>query len=426
MARKRNRGARKRKARLYGGKGGYFDKSKNGEVTAIGKALRFLGGLGGGAIAPFAGAAPAAGSLAGTTLAGNISKWLGYGAYKVARNTIMESSNASIPLMHNSSQSVIVRHREYIGEVSSAVSYTKQLEVVLNPGSKLSFPWLSTIAQQYQEYSWRGVVFHYIPTVGEAVSTTVPAYGNVMMHTDYRVTAPEPANKAELLNEYFASDARPCETFIHPIECDPRENPYNVQYVRAGVISNTEDPKSYDLGVMRVYTQGQGAANVVMGEVWVTYEVELRKPQVASQFGDFAMLMSNTNIASTTPLGENHTTRLDTIGVTVTTITGKSRLSFPQGLIGRFMVLVQYINSGALTSTAMSLLYTNCTNAPIFGSGGTTQKMEALQTAVAANGAFAVAVDINSKQTEAEIELAMATLTNAAGVNIYIMRIATA
>lgn len=284
MAKKKSKVAVRRTKRatvVTIGKGGYFDayKSKKGEVTTVGKAIRGVGSAAAGALGPYLGVDPSIAARVGNSLSGALSKWLGFGDYSVRVNSIVDPSR-TIPMMHQSGQSIVVRHKEFVCDVRAPnTSYNIVQSFPLNPGLPTSFPWLSTVAAQFQEYTWRGVVYHYIPTSGMSVNSATTALGTVMLHTDYRVTAPQPVSKTELLNEYFASDGRPCDAFVHPIECDPKENPYNVQYVRIGNVPVGEDPKSYDLGRVNLAVAGVNSTGS-LGELWVTYEVELRKPQL--------------------------------------------------------------------------------------------------------------------------------------------------
>jgi len=425
MARKaRTRRRSKRGTRVLGGNGGYFDKSKNGEVTAIGKALRYIGGIGGSTLAPYAGAPPSSGAVVGRTLAAKLSKWLGYGTYKVGKNSLMDSSNQSIPMMHSSGQSVVVRHREYVGDIKSSLLYSKQMEMALNPGLSASFPWLSSVARQYQEYTWRGMVFHFIPTVGDAVSTAVPVFGNVMMHTEYRVTAPAPANKAELLNEYFSSDARPCESFIHPIECDPRENPYNVQYVRTGPVPYGEDAKTYDLGMFRAYSQGQGANDAILGEIWVSYEVELRKPQLSAMSGDGALLNIKGTISTTLPLGTAVTNNFNTLGITVSSVLNNGDIIFPKSLFGRFLVLVTWNPLGNLTLSGLSATFINCQQQTLMGGNGSDAAESCLPVALPTAGAYTTVIYTDGVDV-AIVRINM-TITNCNGVMVVVTRLPSA
>jgi len=405
------------------GRGGYFDKSKKGEVTAIGRALRTLGSLGGGSLAPYLGGDPATGSAMGSSLGAHVSKWLGYGAYTVKRNTVL-TPGSSIPMMHSTGQSVIVRHKEYVcdvvGGAGTPSAYTLMPPVYLNPGLKNSFPWLSSIARQYQEYTWRGVVYHFVSSSGASVSSTNTSLGTVMMHTDYRVTAPSPLNKAELLNEYFASDAKPSDSFVHPIECDPRENPYNVQYVRTGPVPDGEDPKSYDLGKVNVATQALPSAGMTVGELWVTYEVELRKPQVANFSGDSSFYKAILGIDTTHLLGTARTQYWDNIGLSLS----GNKITFPTGLIGTFSVdlSLESTTNNMIADLVSSTTFTNCTLLTIWGPGNYNA---VVYTGTAAAG-YRYIVNLNDPTKTASFSFTANTLTNCNYADLSVVRVVQA
>lgn len=341
-------------------------QQKAGGPTAIGNALRMLGGLGGGALGGMLGNSTL-GSAAGSGLGGLVSKWLGQGDYTVTSNSLVNRVRTSgdIPNMHSTGQSILVRHKEYIGDVTSSVAFAISNTVVLNPGLAASFPWLSTIAQQYQEYTWKGVVFEFVSTSGDVVASTNTALGSVMMATQYRSTAATYLNKVQLLNEFFASDAKPSECFCHPIECNPKENPYNVQYVRSGAVPSGEDPKTYDIGTTYLAVQGMQAGSIDVGELWVSYEVELRKPIVFGALdlsGDFASFKSSTGVAAATPFGTAGSATISTnsIGVTITATV----ITFPVGTVGSFLVEYAIGNctaadTSSFTGTSTNMVLTN-------------------------------------------------------------------
>lgn len=259
-------------------------KKETEKMTLLGQALRSLGGLGGGALGTMFGA-PGVGGAVGTSLGGAISKWLGSGDYNVSSNTIVKQSlkaAASIPSMHNDGQTVVIRHKEYLGEIKGSTVYTVQRSYELNPANPTTFPWLSSIAESFQEYKFRGVVFHYVPSSGSAISGTSPALGTVMLQTSYRSSDTPPASKVEMLNEYCSNEVVPSEPMAHPIECDPKENPFNIMYVRNGPPPAGDSKLMYDLGITHVATSGQLASGNVIGDLWITYEVELKKPIVYS------------------------------------------------------------------------------------------------------------------------------------------------
>jgi len=312
--------------------------TKQAEMTRLGSIFRSLGGLGGAAIGSLVGHS-SMGLSVGTDLGAALSRWLGSGDYMVSSNTLVSKASSGVPMMHKTSQSVVVRHREYICDITGSAAFAIAQTLPLNPGLAVTFPWLSTIATQFQEYTFRGVVFHYIPTSGDAVSSTNSALGSVIASTSYRSTAPAFTNKQQMLNEYFSGDAKPAETFCHPIECDPKENPFNVQYVRTGAVPTGEDQKMYDLGTTYIATQGQQAA-FICGELWVSYEVELRKPVLAGAYlpeAAYAIYTMTGTVNSANPLGTTAATKVsDTflnggLGLTNNTIT------IPAGNAGRYL-----------------------------------------------------------------------------------------
>lgn len=314
------------------------------QVSVLGRALRGLGGLAGSAAGGLVGH-PGIGQSVGSNLGAALSRWLGSGDYVVKSNSLARASAVdSIPLMHRNGQSVIVRHREFIGDVQGSINYTIQKVIPLNPGLDISFPWLAMIAQNFQEYTIRGMVFHYIPTAGDAVSSTNNALGSVVVSTNYRSTAAPPTSKMEQLNEYFSNDARPSETFCHPIECDPRENPYNVQYVRSGNVPSGEDPKTYDLGTVYVATAGMQANSITVGELWCTYEVELRKPVSIGLLGNGipTYLSKSADTGITTGSGLAASLSAAPITSTFTPTFGGDATSFtvnmPVGITGTFLL----------------------------------------------------------------------------------------
>lgn len=316
---------------------------KQQSVGLLGQGLRALGGLGGGALGGYFGA-PGTGSAVGTSLGAALSKWLGAGDYTVVANSMLHAG-PTIPAMHSQGQSIVVRHKEYLGPVNGSVNFTVQSVYTLNPGLATTFPWLARIAACFQEYTFKGAVFHYIPTSGVAISGTNPAIGSVMMQTSYRSTEASPSTKIELLNEYWASEAAPNETFAHPIECQPAENPFKVQYVRSASVG-TDTPLMYDLGKTFVATQGMPADGNPVGDLWITYEVELRKPIVKSNVapGTFYAVALTSGTTSGGPLFSNMTWGGPSWqGITSTGLT----MSFPSMVPGDYTYDLSIQTSGS-------------------------------------------------------------------------------
>lgn len=325
-------------------------KKKKKELTRLGSALRSLGGLGGGAIGSLVGMS-SSGAATGSSLGAALSKWLGSGDYQVSQNSMVTSLKASgsIPAMHKDGQSVIIRHREFLGEIRGSVNFTVQDVYPLNPGMSDTFPWLAAIAQQFQQYRIKGLVFHYIPTSGNAISSTSNALGSVMLQTSYRATDTTPTTKVELLNEYWSTEVVPSETVAHPIECNPSENPFNVQYIRGtDTIPTGDSLLMYDLGRTYVATSGQQTDGIVLGDLWVTYEIELKKP----------VLYSNTEptnyLAARFAGGQTATTYFSSPGLRQGSLpiifNGTRQMTFGTDMAGTYDVFVTLFSSSGLLS----------------------------------------------------------------------------
>ncbi len=395
-------------------------KARQKEVSLIGQALRSLGGLGGGAIGGMFGQA-GVGSNVGTSLGAAISKWLGAGDYTVKQNTIVSASlkgSSAIPMMHNLGQSVTIRHKEYLCQIKGSKNFTVQRFFLLQPGDTNTFPWLSGVANRFQQYRIKGMVFHYVPTSGYAVSGTNPALGAVMIQTSYRANDTDPASKVEMMNEYWASENIPSDSFCHPIECSPQENPFQVHYVRTLPVPSGDSPLLYDIGKTYIATQGMPDDNNIVGDLWVTYEIELMKPQIESSVvSDSAYAFADaagTVTAGTAPLGSLSTTATGTVPFTM----GSRTITLPIGLIGRFMFVIRILPSTTFTAFDMSggPTYTNCEGWPVDSSGNTyTRTVMVAGTGATINGGYYVcAINVTDPSSAASFTIAGGTWTGTA------------
>jgi len=191
------------------------------------------------------------------------------------------------------SKSAIIRHREYIGDVYSSILWDSQYVFPLNPGIVTTFPWLSQIASNYQEWRANGIIFEFKSTCGDAIASQNNSLGEVIISTQYNASSAPFTGKQAMEQEEFCTDIKPSCNAIHGIECMRSQTPLGTQYVRSGAINTATDSlQFYDLGNVTVATSGQqtgtggnsGLPNDNMsynlGEIWVSYEIELIKPRL--------------------------------------------------------------------------------------------------------------------------------------------------
>lgn len=264
--------------------GGYSKPTKSRPPGMLSAGGEMLGGAAGAFLGEGSPLAAKIGSFLGGKIGHLAEQITGFGDYKIESNSIMRGG-LTPPQIVNSTKTgaVIIRHREYLGDITASIAFTS-VNYYLNPGQKQTFPWLSSIAANFQQYRFRGLIFSYEATSADSVlsSSASTSLGTVSMATDYDVLDNNYNGKREMLNSLFASSKKPSCSFIHPIECDTKQSPMRLQYIRVASYPSDADPRMYDLGKTQIATEGMQAATGSVGELWVTYEVELYKQQLAA------------------------------------------------------------------------------------------------------------------------------------------------
>nr|WAE42828.1 MAG: capsid protein [Cressdnaviricota sp.] len=272
------------------------------------KVAQPLGTLIGGGVGLATGGLPGAhaGMALGTGAGGLISRITGSGDYKLGPsqpkyNTL--TNEADIPQFKSSGKANIVCHREYITDISGSVGFAAA-SYALNPAQPATFPWLAVIAENYEEYIIHGMVFEFKSTSADALNSTNTALGTVIMATQYNATNAAFSSKQQMENYEFAMSSRPSINQLHAVECSPRETPVCELYTRTGSVPSGQDQRLYDLGTFYIATAGMQAAAVI-GELWVSYHIELLKPKIPGTIGGNvqSIHVQNTGFTNALPLG---------------------------------------------------------------------------------------------------------------------------
>jgi len=149
----------------------------------------------------------------------------------------------------------------------------------------------------YEEFEFDGLLFYFKSTSATAVGSTNTALGTLIMATDYDVIDTSYTNKQQMEISDFAVSGVPCQNYIHCVECDGSENVMNKMFVNSANLIDQlpDDPRFSALGNFQLATVGVQAASVI-GELWVTYDVKLRKPQIQANVANIAV---STHVAAT-------------------------------------------------------------------------------------------------------------------------------
>lgn len=300
----------------------------------------------------------------------------GFGDYQISGNTLM---GKDVPIVQNTpGNGTIVRHREYIQDISPSFFFNLQ-SFIINPGNPELFPWLSALASNYEEYRFKGLIFEYKPMSASAFLGTAGnvGLGTVVMATQYNVLFPNFPDKRTMENYEFACSAKPNETFIHPVECAKAQTVLEHQYVQAAGTSITGDARFYHLGNFQLATQGfDTAATGIVGELWASYEVELYKPKLTLPLGitNLTAHFQSTSGSIVTTSAPFPTGSVLTTGSTCNCLIDTANIYFPTNCQGVFLITVHWdYTSSATGFTGLSVIYANCIEVNLFHSDSTSQ-----------------------------------------------------
>jgi len=375
----------KRKADGYYGRGEYFGKMLGGLAgAALGS--RFGLGTAGRAVGSFLG------DKAGDFIKGKLfcrglysggGLYEGRGAYTQTghNNSLIMSGQPNIQFSgaHDETSGLTISHTEYVGDIFGPA--TSQFTVVgfpLNPGLQEIFPLLSQFAQNFEEYEFIQLVFHYRSVVdGSSTNNPDGNTGTLVMATDYGSGPNLFQDKAIMVSSHGAITSRQVEDSNHGVECDPSKNAGNAQkQVRTGLIAG-RDISTLDLGRFQIAFSNtpESFRNKQVGELWVTYSVHLDKPKIFSAAAGNVAQYRGVNsdaagVASNNVLGANFLTHVqNSLQPRVVSYNlganGGVSITFPASANGTFEIKLSFEGVGVSVSAP---LFNTSLTAPIANS----------------------------------------------------------
>jgi hypothetical protein len=229
-------------------------------------------------------------------------------------------------------------HREYLGEVVGSSTFTST-SYRIQPGNSKTFPWLSTIASNYEKYRFNKLRFHYETDC----STATP--GTVMLIPDFDSSDAAPTTKVQALAYKKSARGQAWTEFSADLSGE-NLHAYPQYFVAQGVPPAGTDVKLYQVGNMFLCVSGFTATPTV-GELWVEYDITLITPDSSLQ-APSENISATVGTTSAAPLGTAPvlTGPIDvTIGGVGTTITFNQAF---QGMIVLFQSGT-VITAGAIT-----------------------------------------------------------------------------
>ncbi len=238
--------------------------------------------------------------VAGASLAG-------HGDY--VTNSLMSGSSQRTPSFGRSR--VVMSRRESLGIVysSSTAGLFSISKYTINPGLASTFPWLSNFTSSFESYKPLGIVFEFKSTSGESVGSTNTALGSVVMGVQYNSYAADPTTRIQLEGFPGAVSVAPFQDALCGVECKVGTRPGNSLLIRNALVASPASGTDslFDVGDFFIATEGCQGTSVALGELWVTYKIELFNPVTPPYNNWNSKLLFYTNAATDTSTWANGT-----------------------------------------------------------------------------------------------------------------------
>lgn len=355
-----------RKQHGYTGRGKYYGK-------VIGSALgsKFGGPLGG-----------VLGGVAGDVATNMLHRrlkgrglYVGRGEYTATNsNELMSDSTSSPPMFQSAGDeagALMVSHREYVGDIfapaAAEVSDFTVQSFPINPGLEQTFPWLSQIAQNYEEYELKQCVFEFVSTVQD-INSANGQVGTIITATQYNASKPDFADKPAMAAYAHSVSGKSTDNQTHGVECDPNKlSGSEGKYIRANPVLTGEDLKTYDHGRFQLATHNIPAAMAsgTLGELYVNYTICLRKPKFftgrglgLTRYMEVIDASSGATMSASRPFGgdgEELTAKQNNLKIASVKTNNTLNLTFPAYYGGRLRVQL-IIEGTSITSSGQPFL----------------------------------------------------------------------
>jgi len=194
---------------------------------------------------------------------------------KIASNAVTKPAPAAVgtkkgatkqPVVtYNPDGSCVVKHSEYITDVSTGNDSTYTSSFAVNPQRTATFPWLSAIATRFEMYKFRRLAFHYRPSTGTATD------GWIALGFDFDFYDEQPTKSGMLVWKYSAKSAV-WQSCTLNASGDSRLS--TMRYCNYAATNG--DARLDMLGNLWVLVETPSTHTI--GEIYVDYEVEFRQP----------------------------------------------------------------------------------------------------------------------------------------------------
>jgi hypothetical protein len=224
----------------------------------------------------------------------------------------MNSSNDS---------SIILTRTEYIQDIycenlpqiltsGNGIPF-KVLNFPINPGLESTFPWLSQVAQNYDEYKIEKLTFGFKSTITELGDSNAKGQcGAIALCTNYNAREGVFKSKQTMLEYGGANSCKTTDNIVHKVNCYESENTGTAnKYVRTKSVTTNQNVNDYDLGnfQLAISNMPDKYYGQSLGQLWVSYRIRLHKAKpytsLASNVQQDLYVTNTANVRPDFPLG---------------------------------------------------------------------------------------------------------------------------
>jgi len=237
---------------------------------------------------------------------------VGGGSYRtenresVSKNSLFGGRHSfganDMPSFSRHKNGIKVVRTEYVADVVAVGGTPSSFDVtsyLINPSQPGTFPWLSQIACNFREWQMLGCIFEYRSTSGAYTSAST-SLGQVIMAEQMNVNDPAFINKYEMENYFGSISSAPDHSIMCGIECDPKLLQQSGRFFTGNVVDY-----QHCLGTFNIATNAIPVADTIVGELWVSYEIEFFDPILAEASNVSCGNYLHVNIPTATVSGSN-------------------------------------------------------------------------------------------------------------------------
>jgi len=340
------------------------------------------------------------GMVFGRELGSKLSKLVGSGDYEsnVSVNDLIRPPVlASASFAGENGDFVRIRRREFLQDISTSavagafVNYS----FPINAGLHATFPFLNQVASNYEEFCFDGLVFEFISSASPYIAGS--SLGTVIASMEYNSTMPDFTSKFTMENSAHAISARIDKNLMYGVECAKGSNVQNCYYTRSG--ASTLPLTTTDLGNFQLALAPSAAVPVssVVGELWVTYDVILKRPYITGSTGLYhrysgagtALLPFGTNTIQQTNLGASNFSYHNGTNIAFNNVAVGDSFVGQWIFVGTGGAVLTYpviTYTGAVATNALNLDTASVLNSPAAGVTSITASSTFTFTATASSG----------------------------------------